>query len=125
GDFRLANARLAFQKERAAHPQREEDDGRQPPVGDVALAEQRLVNTVDGVKHVALYHLSWLNSILCPLRLRRPPLQGETHRAESRGEIRGGSTGRSKVRPQMAQTGREIATGVICAICGSTPPPTR
>ena len=46
-DLRLADARFAFKKERAAHFQREEDDGGKRAVGDIVAAREKLDRFVD------------------------------------------------------------------------------
>ena len=48
GDLGLADAGLAFEEQRPLELQREVDGDRQPAIGDVALALERLLQLVDG-----------------------------------------------------------------------------
>src|SRR2546429_4258473 len=47
GDLGLADPRLAFEEQRAAHAQREEQHGRQRPVGEVIGAREQREGLVD------------------------------------------------------------------------------
>ena len=48
GDLGLADARLAFEEQRAAHLEREKDAGREAAVGDVVVAVEQREDGVDG-----------------------------------------------------------------------------
>ena len=48
GDLGLADAGLAFQKQRPAHPERQKQHGRQRAVGDIMAGGEKLQRVVDG-----------------------------------------------------------------------------
>jgi len=49
GDLGLADAGLAFQKQRPAHPQRQIRHRRQRPLGEIAARGQQLEHRIDGI----------------------------------------------------------------------------
>ena len=48
-DLGLPDAGFAFEQQRALEPQREEDRGREPLVGEVVVLRERVAHVVDGL----------------------------------------------------------------------------
>ena len=66
GDLGLADAGLAFEEERAAQPQRQEQNGRERPVGDIIGAPEQVERFVDRLRYGSGFPLRGARGV-CPV----------------------------------------------------------